>query len=166
MQNFFWWHLNRTVYQRFCSVIVYNLDCIMQFAVQVFCISIFLWFILWLIIIIFLCHAYISSYFKLILTFVKKNSVYESMGLIWLKRFVFLTLFFESWCITSLFILFFFCYWLLIFAFTSIITSMAWNSLLCADVPLRNHSRLAHSFVCNLNWNLTFNLQKFANILL
>jgi len=35
-------------------------------------------------------------------------------------------------------------YWLLIFVFTSIITSMARNSLLCADVPLRNDS-LTHS---------------------
>ena len=36
--------------------------------------------------------------------------------------------------------LYYFCHWLLIFVFTSIITSMARNSLLCADVPLRNYS--------------------------
>ena len=41
--------------------------------------------------------------------------------------------------------LYYFCYWwLLIFVFTSIITLMARNSLLCADVPLRNYS-LTHS---------------------
>ena len=34
---------------------------------------------------------------------------------------------------------------LLIFVFISIITSMARNSLLCADVPLRNYS-LTHSY--------------------
>ena len=33
---------------------------------------------------------------------------------------------------------------LLVFVFTSVITSMARNSLLCADVPLRNYS-LTHS---------------------
>jgi len=38
---------------------------------------------------------------------------------------------------TSLFI---FCFFLLVFVFTSIITSMARNSLLCADVPLRHYS--------------------------
>ena len=41
---------------------------------------------------------------------------------------------------TSLFYIFL----LLIYVFTSIITSMARNSLLCADVPLRNYS-LTHS---------------------
>jgi len=35
-------------------------------------------------------------------------------------------------------------YWLLIFVFISIITSMARNSLLCADVPLRNYSPSPH----------------------
>ena len=40
--------------------------------------------------------------------------------------------------------LYYFCHWLLIFVFNSIITSMARNSLLYADVPLRNYS-LTHS---------------------
>ena len=47
--------------------------------------------------------------------------------------------------------LYYFCYWLLIFVFNSIITSIARNSLLCADVPLRNYS-LTLSKQCDQQW--------------
>jgi len=56
--------------------------------------------------------------------------------------------FLNSLYFTSLFI-FSFCYWLLIFVFNSVITSMAWNSLLCADVLLRNYS-LTRPYITHL----------------
>jgi len=55
-----------------------------------------------------------------------------------------------------------FCYCLFIFIFTSITTSMARNSLLCADVPLRNYSHrlsvrpsVCYVLLCQLRADVT-----------
>jgi len=66
-------------------------------------------------------------------------------------------------CNQHLFI-FSFCCWLLTFVFISIITSMALNSLLCVDVPLRNysliHSRNQHH--SRWTWNCAFVNRRFS----